>query len=277
MESSITNYINMDLRREMYGEDACYIDPVVIKMSVVHDLKFMMTYDDLKKFIKEATVKLKDSDIKKYLTDKMDKEHPGLRKRLNDERNYSINDKSHIEKVNDQKIAAAYYYDPYSLNYFKKYILILKQKLIELCNLIDDLNQLENEEAYNRVKKKLHQLDMRINYKNELYYIDAIRIEEAFVYNFNDFYKKVVIANNLETYYKFKLTKAKVLKECVFESNLYPKKELQIKDLKYLHDKQFISLSAEQEKKLIEEEKKDWSSDETMNEIDYNHVLRRTK
>ena len=84
------------------------------------------------------------------------------------------------------------------------------------------------------------------------------------------------MANNLETYFKFKLSKSKLLKECVFESNLYPKEELQIKELKYTYDRQFIALSPDQEKQIIDEAKKNWFSEESINEIDYNHNLRRT-
>ena len=277
MYNSITKYIDMDLRRALYGDEACYVDPVVIRMCLVDDLKNKMNYDEMKEFIKNASIKLKDSEIKKYLEDKMEKEHPGLRKKLNDERNYLEDEQSHIAKVQDQNVASLYYYEPYSLHYYKKYVLILKQKLLELCKLIDELNYLEDRDTFLSIRKKLSQYDLRINERNELHYLDVIRIEEAFIYNFNDLYKKIEQGNNLETYYKFKLSKTKLLKECIFESNIYPKKEIQINDLKYSCDKQFIALSPNQEKRLIDKTRNNWLIDETLNEIDYNHVLRRTK
>ena len=147
---------------------------------------------------------------------------------------------------------------------------------MELVKLIDELNNLDNEGVLSKVKKKLVEYDLNINDKKEIYYLDAIRIEEAFVYNFKDLYKKVMDGNNLETYYTFKLSKSKLLKECVFESNIYPKKELQIKDLRYSFDKQFIALSPNQEKQIIDEAKDNWVSDNRYDALDYNHTLRRT-
>lgn len=45
------------------------------------------------------------------------------------------------------------------------------------------------------------------------------------------------------------------MKDGVFESEIYPRKEIQIKDIYYAHCKQFIALSKQQEEQLIDSKK----------------------
>lgn len=132
-------------------------------------------------------------------------------------------------------------------------------------------------EISKKFKELLLDLDINSNDKKDIYYVDAIRIEEAFVYNVRELLYKVEMGNRLETYYRFKLSKDKIINDNIFESNIYPKKELQIKDLHYSEDRQFISLSKRQEEVLLMEVKSNLVSIENNNEIDNNHTLKRTK
>lgn len=61
--------------------------------------------------------------------------------------------------------------------------------------------------------------------------------------------------NNPETYLTFKESRHRLMKDGVFESEIYPRKEIQIKDIYYAHCKQFIALSKQQEEQLIDSKK----------------------
>ena len=272
--SSILEITDLDTNRVVYGENGNYIDPNIIKKSCIKDLGLSISFDELYQCIKGANVTIKEEDIIAYLDDRMDKEQPGLRNKLENDINYEESDIAHIEKIKDQNIASEYYFEPYSLYYFKKYVSNLREKCLSLASLINNICNLKDNKT-TKLLELLKELDIHINEDNNIYYVDAIRIEQAFVYNIKDLYNKVLTGNVLPTYFKFKLSKQKILDNNLFESNIYPKKEIQIRDLKYANDRQFISLSEKQEEELNNNMKSNWVAINSNNEIDYNHILKR--
>ena len=87
------------------------------------------------------------------------------------------------------------YVDDIYLNYYKKYIGILKEKLNELLKIIDDLEKIEDG-TYNFSNKLeiinyLYKYDILINQNKLLSKKDAIRLIVPIVYNYNILIAKI--------------------------------------------------------------------------------------
>ena len=227
MGAGIRKYVDLEERYAVYGDAGYYIDPFIINMAIVDELKLSMSYVEIKKFIKKADITLTLEEIENFLVD-----------RLKDD--------------------SKYYYEPYSLQYFKNYVSILKEKCETLFDILDDINRVKTEELTEEQSKRILDLDFHINENGDIYFADAVRLLDAIVYNVKNLNNKVKEGNNLETYLTFKESKQSLFKDNMFECELYPRKEVQIKDLYYACKNEFIALSDHQKEEL-EKERKDIS------------------
>lgn len=300
MGTGIRRYIDLEDRYAIYGESGYYIDPFLINMAIVDELKLSMSYNEIKEFINNTNtnITLTQEEIKEFLNNKMNEEHPGLKEEIeksmkntsssiiftSDEEENTRKVDASVRKMRAMATASRYYFEPYSLQYFKNYVSILKEKCRTLFDILDDIDRIRTEEITEEQWKRIIDLDFHINENGDIYYADADRLLAAVVYNVKDLYNKIKQGNNVETYLTFKESRHSLLKDDVFESEIYPRKEVQIKDLHYACRSEFIALSDQQQKELEKERinnflyrmNRDFIEDEE-DEKQSNPVLKKSK
>lgn len=268
MSADIRKFIDLDSRYAIYGENGYYIDPFIIQMAIVDNLNLAMSYTEIEEFIRIAAITLTSKQIKEYLEQKLVEENPELKKRIEKPKSKRNNN---IAELTDQDInnssqefidnlcVARYYFEPYSLEYFNTYISILKVKCQTLFGILSDLFSIKRGKIALNQSQVILDLDFHINEVGDIYFADAIRLLDAIIYNVKDLHDKVNQGNKFETYLTFKKSKHQLLKDGVFESEIYPRKEIQIKDLNYAYSKEFIALSEKQKEQLEKEQLEDFS------------------
>lgn len=133
-----TKYITLSNRYAGYNDDGNFIQPHVIRMMLFDELKL----PNVEEFVKEANITITEDEIKEFLSKKMDEEQPGLKQKLEEEMKtsstitFTSDEKENqrkidasVRKMKDMRTASRYYFEPYSLQYFKTYTSILKEKL----------------------------------------------------------------------------------------------------------------------------------------------------
>lgn len=117
-----------------------------------------------------------------------------------------------IEDVKLSLIESRYAKDSCTLEYFKNYLDRRKKKLTK--------------ESVDR----LHQLDFHFNDDGYVYYEDVLRLAEEIIFNVKDLYEKGELANCLETYLDFKVTKKSLDETLKMHQDIYSKSEVQLLD-----------------------------------------------
>lgn len=265
MGVSAAKYITLSNRCEGYNNDGNFIEPHVIGMMVFDELKLPR----IEEFVNGANITITEDEIKEFLDKKFEEENPELIKRMETPRKSTgiINlCKASVdaiitstERLKDELEAGRYYFEPYSLKYYKEYISILKEKLQTLFAVLNDIKKCKSEKISEEAEKRLIDLDFHINSKGNIYFKDAERLADAIIYNVNDLREKVQAGNNLETYLAFKESEHSLMKDDVWPCEIYPRKEIQVKDRYYAHRPGFIALSEEQQTQVQKEELENFS------------------
>ncbi len=263
MSARVDNYVDLLCRYAIYGEDGYYVDPRhVIYQMIVDELKLNMSFSNIEEYVNTCKISITESEIKNFLSKKMDEEEPTLRKELEESSKPISNKLSKLTNEDIKKDAkefgnlilkSRYTFEPDSLQYFKTYTSILKEKCKTLFEILEDLFKIKDgtisQEGWNRIVD----LDFHINKYGDVYINDIQRLANAIIYNVKDLHDKITKGNNPETYLTFKESKHKESRDEIFESKNYPRKEVQIKDLYYEHCKEFIALSENQKEMLRNE------------------------
>lgn len=255
-------------RYAIYEEDVYYINPLVMTSIIQEELNLSMSINEVIDYIKNADVQLTEQEIKNYLREKFEYDDSELymrqknRKRLNGEpTKWTEEDiQNASQQFVDDLAAIKYQYDPYTLEYFKKYIDILKEKslsLFEIINKIQDiaLGKINNEDEINKIISLLSEYDIKILENGNIYYQDLIRLLTPLVENVIELKEKVESANSLETYLSFKISKHSLYKDGFTEEDIYPKRSLQVKAYEF-DTKGYIRLSHKQ-REIIQKENLD--------------------
>lgn len=250
MELSVTKYITLPNSDAQYKDDENFIKPYIIKMMLFDELKL----SNVGEFVNNASITITEDEIKDFLSKKMDEEQPGLKQRLeekmktgsqitltDDEEGFEKKMKASSEKMKDMATAYSYYFEPYSLQYFKTYTSILKEKCQTLLSVLDDIDKCESGKLTKEAEQRFLDLDFHINSAGNIYFKDAERLAGAIIYNVRDLRKKIEAGNNLETYLIFKESRHRIMKDDIWERDLYPNKKIQIKDRYYAHKSMHIN------------------------------------
>lgn len=259
MGVKVTKYINISSRCTEYGNDGYFIEPHIIGMMLFDELKL----PKVEEFVNGANITITADEIKEFLDKKFEEENPELKRRMETPRKTSsiINlGKASVdaiissaERFKDELSAARYYFEPYSLQYFKTYTSILKEKCQTLCSVLNDINRCKTEELSEEAQQRFKDLDFHINSEGNIHFKDAERLADAIIYNVKDLREKVQTGNNPETYLTFKESKHKLMKDGIWESEIYPSREIQIRDRHHSYMSQFIALSEAQETQVQQE------------------------
>ena len=267
----VGEYVDLEKNYAVYGTNGYFLDPFLIKMMIIDKIKLDMTFVELEKFIETCEITISADEIIEYLNKKREEKYPKLwlqNKRNNVSSSEDIEGEAKVqaEAFVNELIAYKYKFEPYTLEYFKKYVSILKIKCSRLLKILDYLKKIKLMEISKDEWEVLVYLDIHVNEEGNVYYEDINRLSEAMVYNIIDLYEKVKKGNDPSTYLNFKISKEKLNRNAVFESEIYPRKEIQLKDTIMGSSKEFIALTEKQKGKIRAEELENFSSflDEVM-------------
>ena len=253
----------MNKELEIYlNSDKKYYDVKYIIIILEDILNMPLT--DIKKVISNSNVTVTGEQIKTYLDELFEMEEPEVKKRIQDRKKQSIVNKPidivHLSeldienmsiKFGCQLVADRYYFEPYTLEYYKKYISIIKSKTLLLLSIIENIGT----NNFSEVRSLLNDLDIEI-VDGKISKEDIIRLIEPMVYNFYRLQEKLKSANDLNTYLTEKIFKESLFKSDISEFELYPTMEIQIRNLDYDYLPGNARLSKRQEEVLEEERNK---------------------
>lgn len=257
MKIDISKYIGKN------SENGLYLDPFVMHKVIIEESKVDMSFNELKKFIEECEISVTEDEIKKFLDKKRNENYTGSKvSSKNNGSSILIQEDTTSEELEKAMKDALDYqcssFDPYILEYFKKYVAILKVKcanLFKLLECLDKKNEMSDEES-----EVLSSLDIHTDEKGNIYWKDVNRLCEAIIYNINDLYKKVQEGNNLNTYLDFKNSKEQLGRDGFFDKEeIYPSEEIQIKDVTRGNLPEFIALTEKQKVELRKENLRNFS------------------
>lgn len=218
-----------------------------------------MSLNDIKENIDNSNVTVTGEQIKTYLDELFEIEEPEVKKRIQDRKNQLI-DLVHLSdldikkmslKFDDELVADRYYFEPYTLQYYKKYISIIKSKTLLLLSIIEKIGTNDLSE----VKSMLNDLDIEIM-DSKISREDIIRLIEPMVYNFYRLQERAQRGNDLNTYLTEKISEVSLFKSNISEFELYPTMEIQVRNLYYDDIPGNVRLSERQEETLKEERSK---------------------
>ena len=243
-----------------FGEDGTkYYEPKII-ITILEDI-LDKDLNTIKSDIEKLNVCVDKKEIEDFL-DKTLEEDPELKRRIENpkprkrSRNLLKWTEQDIEdsaqEFGDQLSAARYSFDSFTLEYFIKYSNIVRNKAKKILDIIEKIVNKD----YSTIADLMIELDIQLDENGNITKEDIIRLIPPFIYNYKSLVEKTNMANNLETYLTFKLSKHSLLKDGWSEGELYPTSSIQVKSLYRDHLPGNIPLSTNQKQILREEESK---------------------
>lgn len=217
--------------------------------------------EDIKSSVNNTQIIVTVEQITEFLENKMEEENPELKRRIESpkiKRSRKIGEwtqqdiKCSVQEIIDGLSMGKYCFDPYTLEYFNTYSVIVKNKALVLLNIIEKIGNKEYMSISNLISELDIQLDENGNISNE----DIIRLITPTVYNINELNEKVTTANNLTTYLTFSMSKHSIYKDGCSEADIFPTKFIQIKSLNNDYILGNVSLSNNQREEIRQEQSK---------------------
>lgn len=233
-----------------------------------YDAKIMITIlediigkpiNEIKQDVNNKQITVTSWQIEDYLENKFFEENPELKKRISKPRNrrntnvatwtkQDINDAT--QEFIDNLSVAKYHFEPYTLEYFNRYTTILRDKINLLLDIISKISIKDTVS----LKETLTDLDIILDQNGDILREDIMRLILPIIYNIDELYGKVEQANDLSTYLTYKMSKHSLAKDGISENEIYPSKEIQIKDPYYSSINGTVPLSAHQKDELRKQE-----------------------
>lgn len=212
-----------------------------------------MNITEIKKLVNNAEVVLTEKEIKAFLEQKLIEENPKLKQWL-DERD---NKKEYLNKQltmdeqfeeNNQYFSNMfalnkYKFEPYTLEYFNKYISIVRKKILILLDIIEKIGNKNT----SSIADIILDLDIVLDVNGNILIEDIDRLIKPTVVNIHILQEQLSKANDLSTYLTFKMSKLSVYRNGFSESELYPSTSLQDKGSFSFHPDEYVSLSIRQQ------------------------------
>lgn len=214
-------------------------------------------FDDIKNFVKNASVNITSKQIVEFLNTTFEQENPELKAKIDNRKKVAPSGKilfgeeqieylkNSREEFTDDISASRYAFTPYSLEYFKKYAKILKSKLLLLLTIIEAISNKKSDS----ILEQLNDLDINLDSNGDILKEDIARLILPTIYNLNALESLVNEGNNVETYLEFKLSKLNLYKRGI-PTNLYPPSSIQEKNIFGNHDLGNVPLSKNQKNEL---------------------------
>lgn len=242
-------YFDLDISEDKYCDSI-----LIIKiLEDIMDKSFLCIKDS----VTQCNIFVDDNQIEEYLNKKFEIENLDLKQRIESKepkRGSSINfDQANLEDIRnssqefiDGLEAQRYAFSPYTLEYFKTYVSILKRKISTLLDLMEKIAYKDSKS----IQKLLDDLDIKLDDDGNILKSDIIRLITPTIYNIKDLYEKVSQANDLSTYLTFKMTKHSLYRDDINESEIYPNEALQFKNLLCENSNGCIPLSENQKEEF---------------------------
>ncbi len=218
-----------------------YYDTKVL--TIILEGAYAKSIEEIKNDVENANVTISEEEIKGFLDLELDKN-----KLRNDIEDKNRRHPKQTTRFIDDLLYSKYSYEPYTLVYFKKYTSILKEKINTLLYIIENLSN----KKIDLIGEQLQDLDIILE-NNKISKTDIIRLLKPTFFNIETLENNVEKANNVETYLKFRISLDSVYRDGFTEPELYPRKEIQIKNLYYNHTPGNVDLSERQEKELMDD------------------------
>lgn len=251
---------NMDFENYFNTNEDGYYDAKIM-ITILEDI-MGKPIEEIRQDVNNKQITVTRRQIENYLERRFAEEEPELKIRISKPINrrskyiaawtkQDINDAS--QEFVDSLSASKYKFEPYTLEYFDKYTTIVRNKINLLLDIISKISIKDT----SSIQETLTDLDIILDQNGDILKEDVIRLIQPTIYNMDELYGKVDQANNLETYLTFKISEETLAKDGIWESELYPTKEIQ---LQTLYDEQVdkgnIPLSENQKDKLKKQLKK---------------------
>lgn len=248
---------SLNLKKYLNNEKKYYDSKILIE--IIEDIT-TKTIEEIIDDINNSDVNVNCEQIIEYLNNKLIEDEPELFNRIEKRKkeNKIIYTNENIDKIEhlgqefvDSLSIHKYSFDPYTLNYFKEYIEIVKRKTLLLINIIDKIGRKDIVD----IKDVIYDLDISLNENGDISKEDISRLIFPMVYNIQRLNTKVEEANDLDTYLSIKISKQSLARNGFSEDELYPNKELQTKNLSYNYEWGDVELSENQKQQLQNEMK----------------------
>ena len=250
----VGEYVDLEENYAIYGINGYYLEPFLIKRIIVD--KIGMSFVELKRFIEKCEITISADEIIEYMNKKRKGKYS--QSELQNKTNDKISQVSLLEDVNAEKksqdfvnelVTYKYKFEPYTLEYFKKYVAILRIKCLSLLKLLEYLDKRKSIEISKDEWQFVLDFDIHINEEGNVYWEDINRLSEEIAYNIMNLYEQVKKGNDLSTYLNFKASKEKLYKDGIFESEIYSRKDIQLKDTIMESSKELLHLQKVKKKK----------------------------
>lgn len=264
IDAKINEFIDLINNSTIY-EDKDYISSLIMTSIIPRIINVGMSTNEMKEYTKSIEVSVTEEEIITFLNQRFEIENKEVKDRIEKRNKLSNNiledpDFSYdgrAQRFIDDIIAIRYSFNSYTLEYFKRYVSILKIKIAKLFKHIDDiqsiaLGRITDEESINNIINELAKYDIKVLPNGDIYYQDMIRLLTPLMENIILLMDKINEANQIETYLNFSVSKEKLYRDGLFESELYPKEELQVPSL-YYNKRGCIRLSEKQREELLKQ------------------------
>lgn len=160
--------------------------------------------------------------------------------------------KEMAQEFADRIAVGRYQFEPYTLEYFNRYTAIVRNKALQLLNIIELIGTRQS----SSIQKLLMELDIQLDENGNITKEDIIRLITPTIQNISRLNEKVSKANDLSTYLKFKMSKHSIYRDGFSEGEVYPTKSILVKNLHSGYSYGNIPISSRQEQELHEEFRK---------------------
>ena len=70
MSVNVSKYVNLNENYAIYGINGYFLEPFLIKMMIIDEIKLGMSFVELERFIEECEISVTEDEIKKFLDKK---------------------------------------------------------------------------------------------------------------------------------------------------------------------------------------------------------------
>lgn len=212
-------------------------------------------FNEIREDINNKRVTVTQEQIESFLEQRLIMENPELKVRVESPKPKRSNNMSEwtqkdieekSKELADRILIKRYRFEPYTLEYFNRYIDIVKNKINTLLDIVSGLanNDLESIQGF------IDELDIQIEENGQMSREEIIRLLKPILANIKMLDKKADEANNLSTYLTFKESKSALARDGISESELYPETALQIQNELADWREDYVKLSDKQKKTL---------------------------
>ncbi len=257
----------LNLEEYFDGTDNKYYDSNIL-ISILEQI-LGKSLSEIKDEVNNAQISVTSDEIVKFLEEKFQEKDPELKKRIENPKprkeissgpiQFTLDNlltpeefKESSQALVDGLSAQRYYFEPYTLEYFNRYTTIVRNKALQLLNIVEQIGTRQSIQ----IQDLLIELDIQLDENGNIMKEDIIRLITPTIQNITELNEKIDKANDLSTYLTFKMSKHSLYKEGWSEGEVYPTKSIFVRSI-YSGDRYGnVPISNRQKQELREEFRK---------------------